>query len=76
MTVPSLAGTAAGDRAAAIDALVDEVGLDSFPASDPPPFWAGVDVVIPPAGPAGQVLRATPRTPTASPPVSGRPRTS
>lgn len=32
----------ATDRASLLDALVDEAGMGSFPASDPPSFWAGI----------------------------------
>lgn len=40
---PESAEGAASDAAAALaamDALVDEASMQSFPASDPPSFWA------------------------------------
>jgi hypothetical protein len=36
----STASETAADESARLDQLVDEASLDSFPASDPPSFWA------------------------------------
>ena len=41
MTVREVAeGPGEAELTATLDELVDEAGMDSFPASDPPSFWA------------------------------------
>jgi hypothetical protein len=45
MTTERVPSGASSAEVAALDERVDEAEVESFPASDPPASWAGVDLV-------------------------------